>query len=181
MTNKEFDEFVAKQMPKEKESKNIDWTKQRQEWLAHLSNFYLKIEDFLGDYIAKGQISINPGVKSIIEEDLGEYEVNTVTIQIGTSEIKLEPIGTNVIGAKGRVDMNGVNGTVKFVLVEEDALEPRLSIQVWTGGKTSPSKPSAKLKKVKLAWKISTPPPQIKYLELNPESFFEAIMAVANG
>jgi hypothetical protein len=180
MVNKEFDDFVARQMPKEKESK-VDWTKQRKEWLVHLSDFYLKVEEFLSDYVVKGQIAINLGVKSIIEEGLGEYEVKTATIKIGTSEIKLEPIGTNVIGAKGRIDMTGSNGTVRFVLVEQDASEPRTSVQIWTGGKKPSPKQLAKPKKVKLAWKISTPPPQIKYIELNPESFFESVMAVANG
>jgi len=177
MTNKDFDAFVARQMPK-KESK-VDWTKQREEWLGYLSNFYQQVEEFLDDYVKNGHISINSGVKSIIEEGIGEYEVKTATIKIGTSEIKLEPIGTNVIGAKGRVDMNGSNGTVRFVLVDQDASEPKISVQIWAEGE-KPQQP-AKLKEVKLAWKISTPPPYIKYMELNSESFRESIMAVANG
>ena len=38
-----------------------------------------------------------------------------------------------------------------------------------------------KMKKEKDVWKISTPPPKIKYLELNENSFFDALMEVING
>lgn len=179
MTNKDFDDFVTRQTSKEKEPK-VNWKKRRKEWLNHLSNFYQKVEEFLNDYVVTGQISINYSVKSIIEDGLGEYEVNTATIKIGPSEIKLEPIGTNVIGAKGRVDMNGLNGTVKFVLVDQEASEPRTSVPIWIRGEKPPPLP-AKPKCIKWTWKISTPPPYLRYIELEPESFFDAVMEVANG
>ncbi len=179
MTNKEFDDFVARQTSKVKSPK-VDWKKQRKEWLKHLSDFYQQVEEFLSDYVAKGQISINYGVKSIIEEGLGEYQVNTAIIKIGPSEIKLEPIGANVIGAKGRVDMNGSNGTVKFVLVDQEAAEPRTSVPIWIRGEKPPPK-LEKPKRIKWVWKISTHPPYIRYVELEPESFFDSVMEVANG
>jgi hypothetical protein len=58
MTNKDFDDFVTRQTSKEKEPK-VNWKKRRKEWLNHLSNFYQKVEEFLNDYVVKGQISIN--------------------------------------------------------------------------------------------------------------------------
>jgi len=34
---------------------------------------------------------------------------------------------------------------------------------------------------IEWAWKIATPPPRIKYIEVNAESFFDALMEVINA
>lgn len=174
MTKKRFDEFVAKQSSETKES-GIDWSKKRDEWLEYLAMFYKKVESFLQEYISKGQIRIDYGTKRISEEYIGEYEVRTAIIHLGRNQIRLDPISTNLIGAKGRVDMIGPNGKVKFVLVDRDASAPRISVQVWIQGQEPPPK-AEKPKKIEWAWKIGTPPPRIKYIELHPESFFDAFI-----
>ena len=179
MKNKEFDEFVTKQFSEANEP-DIDWSKNRDEWLIYLSEFYKKVESFLKDYVSKGQITINYNTKKIFEEHIGEYEVKTANIQLGRNQIKLDPIGTNLIGAKGRVDMIGPNGTVKLVLVDRDASAPAISVQVWVHGEEPPQE-KEKSKKIEWAWKISTPPPHIKYIELLQESFFDVFTEIANG
>lgn len=179
MTKEKFDEFVAKQSSETKESE-IDWSKKQDEWLEYLKKFYKKIEFYLQKYISREQIRITYGSKKISEEYIGAYEVSTAIICIGKNQVRLDPIGTNLIGAKGRVDMIGPNGKVKFVLVDKEASAPRISFQVWVQGEEPPPK-ADKPPKIEWVWKISTPPPRIKYVELNPESFFDAFMEVANG
>ena len=56
--------------------------------------------------------------KTISEDPIGSYPVEEMHIQIKNKEVVLDPIGTNIIGAKGRVDMKGSAGIVKFVLVQ---------------------------------------------------------------
>lgn len=175
----EFDEFVARRASTAQQPK-IDWTKKREEWLTHLSDFFTQVEELLHDYLSEEQIRIRYGAKRIVEEYIGEYEAKDAVIAIGETQITLDPIGTNLIGAKGRVDMNGPNGKVKFVLVDRDASSPRTSVRVWVQGEGPPPEPE-RPRAVEWAWKIGTPPPNIQYIELTQESFFDALMEVANG
>ena len=179
MIKKKFDEFVANQSSETRESE-IDWSKNLDEWLEHLKKFYNKIESYLQKYVSGGQIRIAFGNKKIFEEYIGEYEVSTATVHLGKNQVRLEPIGTNLIGANGRVDMIGPNGKVRFVLVDENASAPGISVQVWVQGEVPPPE-ADKPSKIEWVWKISTPPPRIKYIELNSESFFDAFMEVSNG
>ncbi|WP_201213991.1 hypothetical protein [Rhodocyclus purpureus] len=174
-----FDEFVAQQASRLPQAE-INWNRNLEDWLDHISHFFKLTSEFLDAYLASGQIQIDYGTKRIIEEYIGEYEAKTATITIGKSKILLDPIGTNLIGAKGRIDMIGPNGKVKFVLVDADASAPRISVRVWVQGEEPPSE-IEKPKVVQWTWKIGTPPPNIKYIELNRESFFDSLMEVANG
>lgn len=180
MTDKKtFDEFVVSQTAQAKESE-IDWDKRRDEWLQKLEQFYGLVESFLREYIDNQQIQIAYDSKRIVEEYIGAYDARTASIVVGKNKICLDPIGTNLIAAKGRVDMNGPNGKVKFVLVDKDAPAPSISVRVWIEGEEPPPE-QPKKEVVEWAWKIGTPPPRIRYIELTQETFFDALMEVANG
>ena len=66
--------------------------------------------------------------------------------------------------------MEGKAGKVKFLLTDKNSTKTK--VQIYQG------KPA---KNIKWAWKISTPPPAVQLLELNEESFFDALMEVING
>jgi hypothetical protein len=85
----------------------------------------------------------------------------------------LTPIGTVLIGSKGRIDMSSSAGEVKFVLVEKDSKDPFKFKKSMNDRKKSANSLS-------LQWKISTSPPSIKFIELNEESFSDALMEVLN-
>ena len=179
MYNTRFDEFLNRQQIKQTESTQIDWAEKRNEWLKYLDEFYKTIESYLKPYISEGKIDILYGKKKIFEESIGEYEVRTATILLGGNKLKFEPIGTNLIAAKGRVDMIGPKGKIKFVLVDSAAFAPKLSTPVYINGEEPLNQET--LPEVKSwAWKIATPSPQIKYFALEPESFFDALMEISN-
>jgi len=178
MTKKVFDEFVARQMSEPENE--IDWTTERDEWLVYVDKFYREVEVFLKEYLDKKQISIVYDRKKISEEHIGEYEVERGIIQLGRHQIRLEPVGTNLIGAKGRIDMIGPFGKVMFLLVNKDASKP-VVIRPISIGERVPLPVIKKPEKIKWTWKISTPPPNIMFVELKQESFFDAFMEVTNG
>lgn len=180
MTNDKFEEFISKQKNKSPPIK-IDWDTQRSEWLQSLEQLYKSIELFLKQYTENKTIELSFGTKKIIEEYLGEYEAKTAQITIGSNRIKLDPIGTNLIGAKGRVDLTGPNGKIKFVLVDESASAPQISVRVWIQGEEPPTNEEGQPKVISWVWRIATPPPRIKYFPLEKESFFDALMEVSNG
>lgn len=95
-------------------------------------------------------------------------------------KVKLEPIGTNLIGAKGRVDLIGKNGTIRFVLVNKNSSGPKIKVNIWIEGEEPPKQEEVS-KILEWEWKISTPPPRIKYIEFNQETFLSALMEVVGG
>lgn len=170
MSNKKFDAFVNEQISQKQQAEQR-WEKRREEWLSHVQVFFNQVQEFLHDYVSKGQIKIAFSSIKINEECLGEYEVQKASIFIGKNQIVLEPVGTYIIGVFGRIDMIGAYGTIKFVLTDKNmsSLQRR--------GKEAHS-----MQKIpELVWKISTPPPNIQYQALTQESFLECLMEVANG
>ena len=177
MTDISFDDFVDQQIAKTKSS--IDWTKKRDAWMKHLDEFYQLAEGFLRKYIDQDKVHITWSTKQINEEYIGSYEVASLEVQIGTIKVHFDPIGTRVLGVKGRVDMHGPHGTVKFVLVPKTASPP--TIRIIVQGESSEVKDEPESVMEEWTWKILTPPPNIKYIELEEESFLSAIMEVANA
>ena len=175
--NISFDDFVNQQIAKKEPP--IDWTQRRDDWKKHLDEFYQLAEGFLQRYIDQDKVHITWSTKQLDEEHIGSYDVKSLEIQIGTIKVRFDPIGTLVLGVKGRVDMHGPHGTVKFVLVPKTASSSmtRVIIQeapVEVKNETEPVMDE-------WTWKILTPPPNIKYIELEEESFLSAIMEVANA
>ena len=174
--NISFDDFVNQQIAKEEPS--IDWIQVRDDWKKHLDEFYQLAQKFLRKYIAQEKVRITWTTKQINEEYIGSYDVEFLEVQIGTIKVHFDPIGTRILGAKGRVDMHGPHGTVKFVLVPKTDSSPTIRV---IQEAYSEVKDEAKPVIEELAWKILTPPPNIKYIELEEESFLSAIMEVANA
>ena len=174
--NISFDDFVNQQIAKEEPS--IDWTRRRDDWIRHLDEFYQLAEGFLQKYIDQGKVRITTATKQITEEHIGSYNVKSLEVEIGTIKVRLDPIGTLIVGAKGRVDMCGPHGMVKFVLVPKTASSS--AIRVIDRDSSSETKDEPEPVK-EWAWKRRTPPPNIKYIELEEESFLSAIMEVANA
>lgn len=179
MSKKDFEEYLKKQLTKADEKSEIDWNKKRDEWLSYLDQFYEKIRVFLKDYTEPGALSIEPSEKIINEELIGEYKTTSMTIRFKGNEVILDPIGTNVIGAKGRVDMKGSAGTVRFVLVNKQSSGPMIKLTIQIAGE--PVEKEIENQVNEWNWKIATPPPRIKYIELDEESFFDSLMEVING
>ena len=176
MANLTFDDFIDQQTAPTDEPE-VDWDKERREWQQYLCQFYELVRTFMGKYIDQGKVRVRQGTKELHEEFIGTYTVDTMALEIGLNKIEFDPVGTNVIGAKGRVDMRSARGTVKFVLVSEDATEigwPRI-----IEGAELVAEPIEPVKN--WAWKIATRPPRVRCLELCEESFQDSIMEVLNA
>lgn len=182
MSKRDFDAFINQVNQKTDEQK-IDWDRTRDEWLNYLSGFYKTIEGFLEEYKKAGKLSYDYSKKEIFEEYIGSYTVDVMNIRLGEHKVKLEPIGTNLIGAHGRVDLIGANGKVKIGLVNKNYSDT-FSIKVSILGEDKEESKTQEIKKaeeIELEWKIATPPPKIKYIELNQEVFFDAMLEVVGG
>lgn len=183
----EFEEFVKRQQQPAKTDQPVDWGGQLKEWLVHLDELYNLIATHLKPYIDGGTVKISRDEKiEITEENIGTYQADRLNITIGSQRIQLNPIGTLLIGAKGRVDVKGSAGLSRLVLINKDVTNPSQMIRITThivgSGNPAPKvKPSDAPEPIEWAWKISTLPPRMQYIELNEETLFSMLMEVSNG
>ena len=178
MTRQAFDDFIQKTTVRTQNSK-VDWDEQREEWLSYLKQFYDMVNGFISDYVEAHQLSCTRKRKTLNEENIGSYDVDVLSIGINNITITLTPIGTVLLGGKGRVDMVGPKGKVKFVLVPEGSTGPRIVVR--TVKPHDSSDPETREPINEWEWRIMTSPPQINYLPLDGDAFYSAMLEVING
>ena len=182
MKSIDFAKFVADQ-----QSSNVDaeaWVGMRVEFLESLKSLHNKIVDFLQEYEKNRQISHRFTDVMLIEENVGSYLARRMDIKIGRQSVYLEPIGTSLIGIRGRVDVVGSAGRAQILLVHEKAKSATELYPAWVsaGGKPSvPVPPSSQERSNPWVWKIVARGLPKKFVEIDKESFFELLMEIANA
>lgn len=178
MTRQAFDDFIKEANVRAEHSK-IDWDQQRKEWLSYLKQFYDIVDGFISEYVEAHQLSCTRSKKTLNEENIGSYDVDVLSIRINTITITLTPIGTLLIGGKGRIDMVGPKGKVKFVLVPKGSTGPRIVTRIVDSHDSSEVREEEPINEWE--WRIMTSPPQIRYLPLDGDAFYSAMLEVLNG
>jgi hypothetical protein len=195
MENRDFDEFIKRQQ-RNATAVAINWDQQRDEWLARLEDLYAKIEALLGTYISSGQIRFEYKDVELNEENVGSYTAREMILKIGRQDIVLRPVGTMLIGFKGRVDVEGPAGRALMALVDSKAhgTADLVHVSVISQGR-SPHLPKKKpkleekiakvedrldRKEPEWAWRIVTSPPERRFVEITQQSLFQLILDVAN-
>ncbi len=184
MTRQEFDDFIKEAAAKTQSTK-VDWHKRREEWVDYLQRFYNMVDDFISDYVETRQMSCIRTRTTLNERNIGSYDVDALSIEINGITIRLIPVGTLLIGGKGRVDMVGPNGKVKFVLVPKGSTGPRILVRevecdAFTIPRNYPETDTEESIK-EWEWRIMTSPPQIRYLPVSGDAFYSAMLEVMNG
>ena len=84
----------------------INWGKKKKDWIDSVNRLYKKIQD---DWFAELEdeelIKFQLVPISVVEEDIGTYSINKMEISYATGSIVLEPVGCNIIGGEGRMDL----------------------------------------------------------------------------
>jgi len=174
MPKKEFFEFL---LVKEKEQEcitEIDWEAKKNEWLSYLNGLYELFEKSLKDYAENGKIKIIYDKTQLIEENIGDYEAKIMTIKFAGEKITLKPIGTNLIGVKGRVDVIGKFGSAKIVLVDSrmNSIQDHIKTSIHDAKETPEEE-------ILWEWKFVTS--EKLYLPVNEDTIYSVIMELSNG
>lgn len=178
MTAQDFQEFVERKTAQAKSEKAVDWDKRRNDWLQELEGLYEQMEKHLQPY----GIEIRRHLVPLEEEYLGAYQAHELTFDIGHDKIVAKPIGAQLIGARGRVDLSGPRATLKIVLLEKGG--PALKYRVTERGGTVKESSHSMLRgdAGDAGWYIATtPPPKSSVVQFNEDSFRDAIMEVSSG
>ncbi|MEC4679382.1 MAG: hypothetical protein VST67_01630 [Nitrospirota bacterium] len=93
--------------------------KRKREWLDTVNSFFQQIRSWLAEAEKDKLIKISPGHVELTEETLGTYSAPILTLMTGPKTVKLRPIGSTIIGADGRVDMESPNGVYMFLYLAD--------------------------------------------------------------
>lgn len=179
MSLKNLEEFLNNKK-KDTEVK-INWEEVKEKWLKEIDNFYTQVQSWLKEYETKNLLKIDFEEVTKLEEHIGEYKARKMRINISNESVFFDPVGALIIGARGRIDMIGKCGRIKLLLVGKNSSSPRIIVNMHMENKLQDSKNDADTKEeLEVCWKIATPPPGIKYIELNADSFSDALLEVIN-
>ena len=104
----------------------VDWNRRRELWLKNLEQLYLQIRDWLrsykDDYDIIEVLEDVPDIQ-IQEKFLDAYDAPQLKFKIGRHQFLFQPVGTNIVGAQGRVDLYGPYG--KRMLIKPEVGEEK--------------------------------------------------------
>lgn len=84
----------------------INWEKNKNEWINSVNHlFEIVQDDWFSELKAEGLLKIKTLPIYITEEHIGKYSIDKMEITYATGSIIFEPIGRNIIGGKGRIDL----------------------------------------------------------------------------
>lgn len=186
MSKAEFDEFVKRQKIEKSIAPPIDWDAQRDEWLDYLNRLYAQIESFLEAYISAGEALCEYREITLNEDNIGSYVARQMLLKFGQQQVTFTPIGTLLIGTKGRVDVSGPAGKARLTLINKKVTHAHqlISVTVTVVGKDkAPRTPPENQpnEPIEWVWKIISRPPEMKFTNLTQEAFFEMILEVVNA
>lgn len=177
-----FDDFVRQRTARAKESAlAVNSEERRAGWLRDLDALYRALEDYLKRYTESGQIKVERRPIQLTEDYLGTYEAETLVLSIGNDEVVATPVGTLIIGCRGRVDLSGPRKTLRIVLLEEDGPAIRVTISGTDGPVETSSRSPWRGDVDHPGWYFVTQPPAATATALDEDSFRDAIMDVAGA
>jgi hypothetical protein len=181
MSKQQFEDFLKKE--KSRPVTEIDLQDRKQEWIGFVEKLYSDVRGWLKEY--SDSVKVKSERIELFEEPIGRYGVDQLSIEINGKVARLKPIGTILIGTRGRVDMIGSRGTARFILADKDSTGPRIQVKVYTSEEERSKQELAEREKIKAkidwTWKIASTPPNVKYTELNQDSFLQCLVEVING
>ena len=156
MGRHEFEEMLNQQNIKV----SVDDSKRRHDqWLEAVTQFYTMITPWLKGFVEKKQLKYEMHKISLIEDWAGSYDIDEMRLWFGSYAVRIHPVGSEILGASGRIDMEGARGVVKFILEEKGVLE---------------NAPNS-------AWKIILSQSDgFASANLNEDSFFDALMEIVS-
>lgn len=144
----------------------------------NVKDLYTSIKVILEELVNEGFVKLKEGRMNICEDRLGTYSISTLTITVLSQSIELKPVGTNMIGTIGRVDMfyRGIR-RIMLVLVGENITSAEQLIEIRINGEATRQKKDPG----NLVWKIVNTLNRNTLEFLNKENLEGVIMFLLNG
>lgn len=116
-------QFAERQLKNDAENV-VDWNEMKRWWVGMVDDLFSQIDAWLRPLILSGSVkSIRKSVQ-LTEQDLGRYDIASLELLLASRKLTLEPVGTMLIGAFGRIEVSGPNGTAVLLLLNTDNKVP---------------------------------------------------------
>lgn len=114
--NKELTDLLQKKKKQSDAAGGIDWDARRDTYLAAVNALYAQLQTMLSDAVAKKTILLERRTKNLAENYIGTYAVDDLILLIGGEQVRFSPVGRNIAGASGRVDVVGERDSAVLVV-----------------------------------------------------------------
>ncbi len=110
-----------------------DWDRRRSVWTEQVGILYRNVEKWLKRYVEKNYISIHFYDVTLREEHIGKYSMDVLELDLGEHSVLFRPVGTNIIGAYGRVDwyMAGRPDDKRMLILRENDETRGFEWELW--------------------------------------------------
>lgn len=156
----DLERFLREQQRSTEEQKQ-DWDRRRQQFLTETQVLLGRIKEWLQPLAGKGLVHFSDTTSVLDEWHAGHYTAAGLVAKFGGAEVRFVPVGAEIVGALGRVDVEGPKGHVSLLLRSE---------------MTRPIGPNKVTDR--LLWQVTTPPPKIRYIDLSRDTLAQAIRGV---
>ena len=111
----------------------IDWEMKKNNWINSVRQLYDTIMNWFADLEKGGFVRFAQIEDEHSEEHIGPYKINLLTMDFSKRKLVLQPVGTNIIGAHGRVDMfpQGFRDQGVMLILFRAHTEPKERWEIW--------------------------------------------------
>lgn len=123
MSTLSFDEQIRQHIKAQtaiQSEQAIDWNNRLVWWRLKVEELLSHMKQWLSPLIADGTIRMHQDRIQISEEMLGSYELPHLIFTFGSVALRIKPVGSVIIGAFGRIDVEGPQGKAMLILVTDD-------------------------------------------------------------
>jgi hypothetical protein len=117
--NQSLTDLFQKKQNQATSAGGIDWDQRRAKYVAAVDALYQQIETVLAEPIAQQTVKLGRRQKNLTENYIGTYAVDDLLLLIGDEQVRFSPRGRNIVGASGRVDVQGERGE-EILIVQSD-------------------------------------------------------------
>jgi len=84
---------------------SVDWQKRKTDWQNDVDIILTETKKWFQPYLDSNLFILKETKKTITEEFIGTYSVSLLEFEFGTYRLVFEPVGRNILGAMGRIDV----------------------------------------------------------------------------
>jgi hypothetical protein len=96
-----------------------DWNARRRKWLRNIAALHKAVRSWLAELENEKLATLRESWATIGEPSFGLfYRVKVLNIMVGNQRVEFLPIGTEIVGAEGRIDVRGRKSRAILALIE---------------------------------------------------------------
>jgi hypothetical protein len=114
--NNTLADFLRSKKEQQMPASDVDWQAKKDSWVYAVNDLYETVERLLREPIRTNDVTLRKVDSTITENFIGTYSIPVLEIMVGAERVEFLPKGVTLIGASGRVDIQGELGTITLLL-----------------------------------------------------------------